>query len=208
MKAKFLLWALTIVILCGAQTKKQSETRYVVDVSESTVQWTGYYVFSFGSHYGSVNLSAGDLYVSGDEITNGSFEIDMTSILDLDMEDEGAQSLVDHLKSDDFFSVDQFPSARFEIRKVEAIEEATPDGPNFEITGDLTIKDVHHPVTFPATISIEGQMLKASARFKFDRTKWDIRYNSGRFFDDIGDGAISDGIGLELEITAHKTTQP
>lgn len=169
------------------------------------MNWTGYYVFSFGEHAGSINISKGELSILENEIIGGSFEIDMKSMKDLDMPaEDGGNDLVEHLKSDDFFSVDKFPVSTFRITKVEKIKDALPDHYNVDITGVLTLKGVSNALTFPARIILDSSKVKANARFKFDRTKWGVHYNSGKIFSDIGDGAISDAIGLEMEIVALK----
>lgn len=178
---------------------------YKVNTEQSIVRWTGYYLFSFSEHNGTIKLSAGEIALSEKEIISGHFEIDMTSISDLDMAaDNGAKDLDNHLKSDDFFSVSHYPVARFEITKVEKIKDAVDNGPNFDVTGELTIKDVKNSLTFPALIKFVDDGIEAKAKFKFDRTKWNVRYNSGKFFSDIGDGAISDAIGMDIHLITKK----
>lgn len=203
MKMKTFLLALATSILISATPKTSVEKKYSIDINKSKIQWTGYYVFNFGNHYGTISLTNGELFMAENEDIKGFFEIDMHSIQTLDMKaDNGGTDLTNHLKSDDFFSVDQYSTARFEILDGKKIKDAPLGKANYEITGNLTIKGITNPIKFPATISMEDGTLKASAKFKFDRTKWNIRYNSGRFFDDVGDGAISDGIGMEIEIIA------
>jgi polyisoprenoid-binding protein YceI len=178
---------------------------YVVDTAASNIGWTGYYLFSFGEHTGDIKLSKGELQFSGDQLTGGSFIIDMKSITNSDMEpNNGGNDLVEHLKNDDFFAVNRFPEAKFVVTKVEKISDAQPRQPNVDITGALTIKDVTETLKFPATVISKSNTITATAKFKFDRTKWNVRYNSGKFFSDVGDGAISDAIGLSINITAHK----
>jgi polyisoprenoid-binding protein YceI len=186
-------------------TFRDPGTLYKVDIQQSSLRWIGYYLFSFGEHNGTINLKKGELVMTNDQLTGGSFEIDMTTITNLDMPaDDGGNSLVNHLKSDDFFSTDKFPSASFEIAKVEPIKDATADQPNVEITGTLTLKGVKNTLKFPAKVKSNGSTITAEAKFKFDRTKWNVHYNSGKIFSDVGDGAISDAIGIELIIRATK----
>lgn len=176
-------------------------SRYALDKSKSTVKWTGYYLFNFGEHYGSIDLSNGELVVTNEEITGGFFEIDMTSIRDLDMpENDGGKDLSDHLKGDDFFATGKFPQSRFDITKSEKIADARPGESNFDITGNLTIKDVTKSIKFPAIVTVKNNIVEAKAKFKFDRTRWGIQYNSGKIFSDVGDGAISDAIALDVTL--------
>ena len=128
----------------------------------------------------------------------------MKSIKNIDIPDGGNKDLENHLMSDDFFSVDKFPTAHFEISKTEKIIDPQPGGPNYDVTGDLTIKGVKNSLTFPALIKLSEDGLEAKAKFKMDRTKWNVRYNSGKFFADVGDGAISDAIGLEIHLFTSK----
>lgn len=197
--------ALAVLITLSALTLREPGTLYKVDIQQSALHWIGYYLFSFGEHNGTINLKKGELVMTNDQLTGGSFEIDMTTITNLDMPaDDGGNSLVNHLKSDDFFSTDKFPSANFEITKVEPIKDATADQPNVEITGTLTLKGVKNTLKFPAKVKSNGSTITAEAKFKFDRTKWNVHYNSGKIFSDVGDGAISDAIGMELTIRATK----
>lgn len=176
-------------------------SRYALDKSKSTVKWTGYYLFNFGEHYGSIDLLNGELLVTHEQITGGFFEIDMTSIRDLDMpENDGGKDLSEHLKGDDFFATGKFPQSRFDITKSEKIKDSRAGEPNFEITGNLTIKGVTKPLKFPAIVTVKNNVVEAMAKFKFDRTKWGIQYNSGKIFSDVGDGAISDAISLDVTL--------
>ena len=184
--------------------KNPEPLTYDVNLEKSSVRWTGYYVFSFSEHNGTIGLSRGEIKVSNQQIVSGFFDINMKSIKNLDIPDGASKDLENHLMSDDFFSVDKYPSTRFEITKTEMIKDPEPGGPNFDVTGDLTIKGVKNSLTFPAYITFSDDGLEAKAKFKFDRTKWNVRYNSGKFFFDVGDGAISDAIGMEIHLFTSK----
>ena len=193
------------LLLTNFSYKGVTSIPYRVDVKQSKMLWTGYYLFSFGEHHGRIELSKGEIQIDSQQIIGGYFDIDMKSIKDLDMpEADGGKDLENHLMSEDFFAVDKFPAARFEITKTEKIKDATPGNPNYDITGDLFIKGVKNSLTFPAFITFKENSIEARAKFKFDRTKWNIHYNSGKFFSDVGDGAISDAIAIEIELVASK----
>lgn len=201
---KTILYLGLLVVTCSAR-QAQSQIIYSVDSRESTMRWTGYYLFSFGEHTGTIQISKGQLTTSNGSINGGSFEIDMTTLNDTDMKpDDGGNDLTNHLKSDDFFAVDKFPTSEFVITKAERIKDARPNEPNYDISGILTLKGVKNTLTFPAMISMENNVITAIAKFKFDRTKWNVKYNSGKFFNEIGDGAISDAIGIELKLKASQ----
>jgi polyisoprenoid-binding protein YceI len=185
--------------------KSSAPATYKVNAEQSLLRWTGYYLFSFSEHNGTIGLSGGEISVGDQNSISGYFDIDMTSIRNLDMQpDNGGKDLENHLKSDDFFHAVKFPTARFQITKVEKIKDAVDGGPNYDVTGDLTIKDVKNTLTFPALVKFVDNGIEASAKFKFDRTKWNVRYNSGKFFSDIGDGAISDAIGMDIRLLTVK----
>ena len=176
-----------------------------MNASQSKVRWTGYYLFSFGEHQGSVDLVKGEIQVDPQQLLTGFFEVDMKSIRDIDMPaDDGGKDLSDHLMSKDFFASDEFPVARIDILRTERIKEAKAGEPNVQVFGDLTIKGIKQGISFPAYTTFAGDIIQVNARFKFDRTKWGVHYNSGKIFDDVGDGAISDAIAIETDIVAKK----
>ena len=126
------------------------------------------------------------------------FDIDMNSITCTDLTDPATNTnFINHMKSDDFFSVAKHKTARFEIVK------ATPKGGgNYEITGTMTIKGISQEISFPATVSLKGKTATAQAKITLDRTRWDIRFRSGKFFQDLGDKLIEDDFILELNLSA------
>lgn len=86
----------------------------VLALSESTVKWTGKKLT--GEHFGKINISEGSLFVDGDQLSGGSFTIDMNTITVEDLTDAAQnKDLTDHLFSEDFFNVAQFNAANFEI---------------------------------------------------------------------------------------------
>ena len=130
--------------------------------------------------------------------------IDMSGITCIDIENEGANAkLVGHLKSPDFFDVEQHPTATFKTTKVEAIADAVPGKPNYRVTGDLTIKGITQPNSFDCLFWVEGDKARAAAMLSFDRTQYDIKYRSGSFFPEIGDKAIADLVELTFDVTAR-----
>jgi len=171
---------------------------YVVDAAESTMGWSG--SKPLGEHNGTVNITEGDISFENGTITGGQFTFDMTSIVDLDLEDEEQNAkLVGHLKSDDFFNVAEHPTANFKILEMMEDEEG-----NNVIRGELTIKQITKVIKFPAEVNVDGDMMNAKANFEIDRTKWNVRYGSKTFFDDLGDKFINDEIGITLDLKANK----
>ena len=160
-----------------------------VKVETSSVTWKGYKVT--GSHAGSIALKQGSLEFKDGKLTGGEFVIDMTSIINTDMEGEYKAKLEGHLKSDDFFGVSTYPTAKLVFNTVKSTGKNS-----YEVTGDLTIKDKTNPVTFD--MSIYGN--KATANVKIDRTEYEVRYGSASFFDNLQDKAIYDEFDLITDL--------
>ena len=170
-----------------------------VDTKASKVEWTGKKVA--GQHTGTIALNGGNLDVNDDQITGGKFSIDMTSIACTDMEGEYADKLVGHLSSPDFFDVAKHSTATFVIDRVENHDKDAA-GDNAAVTGNLTIKGISHAISFPANIQIKGGKVAAVADVRVDRTKYDIKYGSGQFFDGLGDNMIDDEFLLHIVLGA------
>lgn len=187
----------------GAQDAAKTDStakEYVVSADETVLEWKATEKMG-GGHNGQIKVSNGNLSVVGNELRAGTFEIDMTGIRVDDLTDPQKNAkLVGHLKSDDFFSVEKFPKSKFEITAVE--KGSTPDSAH--VKGNLTIKDITKNIRIPAKITIDSANVKAEASFSIDRTEWDIRYKSGKFFSDLGDNVINDAIDFKLTLKAKK----
>lgn len=185
----------------AAEATALSKT-YAVNVEATTLGWMGSKVTG-SSHNGTIQISEGSLSVENDTLTAGSFSIDMNSITNLDLEDqESNQKLVGHLTSPDFFDVATHPVSSFEITSAEPMEQADADGNNYNISGNLTIKGIEKNISFPAQFTATEDQANLTASFSIDRTEWDIRYGSDKFFDDLKDNVISDIIEYDLSLTA------
>jgi polyisoprenoid-binding protein YceI len=168
-----------------------------VSTSESTLTWKAAKVT--GEHYGKVKLSDAKMDYANGKITGGSFEMDMNSITVEDITDANSnQRLVNHLKSDDFFSVEKFNKSSFKIK-----EAKSSNGKDYQITGDLTIKGITNSVTFPAKVDVAGGKITATATITFDRTKFDIKYRSGSYFENLADKLIYDEVKLDVKLVAN-----
>jgi polyisoprenoid-binding protein YceI len=137
---------------------------------------------------------------------SGSFVLDMSTITNLDLQDEGWRGLLHrHLKSEDFFDVERYPTATFELRSAAAIAGATPGTPNMEIAGSLTVKGTTRSICFPAMIAAqEDGSIKAHAAFDLDRTLWNVCYGSGKLYERLGMHLVNDLISIELFIVAQE----
>ena len=172
------------------------QTQLPIDVNLSNIKWFGEYTFYFGGHDGTISFKEGHFIKTGDVITGGEFVIDMNSIVCLDIENEEATSgLVDHLKDPDFFDVINYPKAKLSITRVEY-----HDPVNMKVYADLTVKGITEPIDFQAKVDFEKEEM--ITKFKIDRMRWDISYNSS-----MRDSAISDAIGFDIVLKLAKPSE-
>ena len=170
-----------------------------VDVVGSTVSWKGFK--PGGEHFGVISISEGSINLKSGNLVGGSFTFDMNSIVDTDMpaDNEYNAKLIGHLKSPDFFDVAKYPTAKFEITSVD-----NQNG-KVNISGNLTIKEATKNITIPASfINENGIISLKSDVFTIDRTDFDVRYGSKKFFDDLKDKFINDEFEISFEIQAKK----
>jgi hypothetical protein len=166
-----------------------------VKTDESVVAWTATKVT--GRHNGTVDIKEGTLEMKDGILTGGSLTMDMTTITDLDQTGGGKTKLEGHLRSDDFFAVDTYPTSTLVITKVE------PKGDGlYHITANMTIKGITNPVQFDAALTNQSNTYTATSDIKIDRTLYNVRYGSNKFFDNLGDKAISDVFDLNVKLVA------
>lgn len=191
-----------LLVLCllaafplSASAKREN---FKASAADTKITWEGKKKIG-DNHHGTLALKSGKFVVDKDAIVGGEFEIDMTSLKVTDVTNEGMnKKLTDHLRSDDFFSIAKSPTASLKITK------ATKKGDNYEFTGDLTIKGIKKPISFPAVVHKKKDGLHATANISVDRTAYEIKYNSLKFFNSIGDKAIEDHFTVSVDISAKK----
>ena len=182
----------TTVILFMAFSKPVKTVTFKVDTELSSIDWIGRKVT--GQHTGKIKITGGEVVMNGNAIKGGSFVMDMNSIT------SDSERLTGHLKTDDFFSVEKNPTSKFVIKKV-----ASAGQDRINVTGDLTIKGITESITFPASVKKQGDNLVAVAKnVLVNRAKFDIRYGSKSFFNDIGNKAIDDNFELSINLVAKK----
>jgi polyisoprenoid-binding protein YceI len=197
MKHLTFVLAFAAVLSLAFTNPVEKAAAYKVDVKGSTVKWTAYKVT--GKHFGKISLKSGSIEMSKTKLSKASFEVDMTTLTVEDITGEYADKLKGHLTSDDFFSVEKHKTAKFVSTKI------VPNGKGgFSVTGDLTIKGITKPITFDAVVKNEGGKITGTSAIKVDRTNYDIKYRSGKFFQDLGDKAIYDEFDLEVSLVASK----
>jgi len=190
MKNAFFILTLTIV-LSGAANAQQ---KLIASSDKTKISWLGEKVI--GDHAGTVNLKSGWLNWQDNKIVEGEFDIDMLSI----KSDEGLDKLVGHLRSDDFFGVDKHPVSKL------VITQSTPfDKGSAVVKANLTIKGVTNPVEFKATMQQTNEGTWFYANIVVDRSKFNVRYGSGSFFDNLGDKTIYDEFKLKVNLLVTKS---
>ena len=161
-----------------------------VPVKDATVTWVGKKVT--GSHTGTINLKEGNLVMEGDALVGGTFVIDMTTIQVTDLQaGRGKEKLEGHLNSGDFFGVEEFPTATFEITK------ATKSDNGYAIVGNMTIKGVTE--SMEVNLTMDGNTM--TTQLLVDRTKFGIRYGSASFVDNLKNKAINDDFELNISFS-------
>ncbi|PRX45768.1 YceI family protein [Salegentibacter salegens] len=166
----------------NAQEKK-------IDVKNSNIEWEGEKVT--GSHEGTIDLKEGYFTMENGELKGGEFVMDMSSITVTDLKGEDKGKLEGHLKSDDFFGVNNYPNAKLVITSV-----AKKSNDTYGVVADLTIKEKTNSITF----DLDMDKNSASTDLTIDRSKYDVRYGSGSFFDNLGDQTIYDNFELDVEL--------
>uniref|UniRef100_UPI004049C345 YceI family protein n=1 Tax=Gelidibacter sp. TaxID=2018083 RepID=UPI004049C345 len=188
MKTNILKSALVLVIAASVASFTSISDRKV-NINESKVNWKGYKVT--GEHEGTINLKEGSLTFTDNQLTGGSFVIDMTTINTTDLSGGSKEKLDGHLKSDDFFGVAKFPTASFKITSVNGKDKL------YRVTGDLTIKGITKSTSFALQIADDQT---ATAALKIDRTKFGIEYQSSSFIENLKDKAIYDEFDLNVTL--------
>jgi polyisoprenoid-binding protein YceI len=182
-----------------------------VDPGSSTIKWIGTKVSSY--HSGNIKISDGSLQVKDGAITGGKITMDMKS-MDVtgpkDADSKGNTKLEGHLHSGDFFDVEKYPTAIFEITGVTPTTATVTDvddprqaeineyrvaNPTHMISGNLTIKDVTKNIEFPAKITMTDNEINAIAKFNIDRRVWNITYPGSP--DDLIKNEVHLGISLK-----------
>ena len=191
---------LTAIASCNLNTSQSessndsdlqvSDAIYTIDPNQSIIVWTGREVTT-SKHFGNIYFASGQFEVKSGLISSGEFVVDMTTIDNQDLPEERRARLEAHLKSDDVFSVESHPTALLSILSSESMSEG-----KWLVSGELTIKTFNHPVEFEMLNSNDGW----KANLVFDRSKYEVKFRSGTFFENLGDKLIYDDIELAINL--------
>ena len=173
-----------------------------VDKNSAQIRWIGKKVT--GEHDGSIDISSGWVIIDNNTIINGNIILDMKTITSLDIESpEYRKKLDDHLKNEDFFHVDSFPFSRLKFSENQSfiISDTTVN----IFSAELTIRGITHKIHFPGLVSNTGDSYHTKGELNIDRTLFDVRYGSGKFFDDLGDRMIYDEFTIQFDMHLTKS---
>lgn len=169
---------------------------FVINTNQSMVNWEGKKTLLVDYvDRGTLKLKSGEIKVENGQFVSGEVIIDMNSLAASSTgKGDGESNLTKHLKSADFFNVETYPEAKFVAKS--GVEQ--PNG-SFMLTGDLTIKDKTNEVSIPAAITqVSSTSVSVAGKIELDRTLWDVRFGSGKFFEDLGDAVIDDKFTVEF----------
>ncbi|WP_299887094.1 YceI family protein [uncultured Lacinutrix sp.] len=176
---------LLLVIAIYSTANIYAQENLKINSSKSELKWSSDYTFYFGGHYGTVQFKEGYFIKTNEKITGGEFIIDMNTIINTD--GDYSEGLVNHLKNDDFFDVPKFPTSKLVITEVNYLEVML-----LEVKANLTIKGITLPIKFKAEVNYEK--LEMTTKFKIDRTRWGINFNSKLKSDAISDAIVFEAI--------------
>ncbi|MEC9105674.1 MAG: YceI family protein [Candidatus Neomarinimicrobiota bacterium] len=210
MKKKTLIIIFMFVAGCGTvkDTEKSSNTLnqvsfeegvYSVVVDRTELSWIGKEI-STKIHTGTLNLTDGTIQIIDENTINGNITIDMSSINVTDLQGRAKEMLEGHLRSADFFEVENYPNAtlNFKSKSYNKLKNL------IDFEGQLTIKDISNPIFFSATLIESSPYLKAKSILSFDRSKYNVRFRSGSFFENLGDKLILDDIDVNIVLVTEK----
>lgn len=187
--------------------KESVGNSYLVDTTNSTIQWIG--TKPTGKHVGFFKVQGGQLFVKDTMITGGNIIIKMNSLANVDLSKTDTvlqRKLENELKGPLFFDVTKFPVATFEITSVSGFtpsvgNEVLMKNANHTIQGNLTIKDITKNISFPAIIKFEKGEITALANFNIDRTLWGMTYRADK---SMQDKLINSAVNIEFRLKAKR----
>lgn len=203
-------------------TAPEAAVTYHIDTTQSTMTWVGSKVT--GSHEGNIRIANGDVSMENGKVVGGTIQVDVRTLQaqDKNMDEANNNKLSGHLKSADFFDVEKYPTATFQITKVEEITDGADvsqhtkeveegmrgdyskyriSNPTHRVTGNLTIKDVTKSITFPAQVTMGENEVRAKANFNIDRRDWKLTWGTDR---SLGDKMLYSDMNIGFDVVARK----
>lgn len=180
-----------LMLLISSIVSAQTVEQFNINPTKSAVKWSGKKIVG-GLTEGTILIDKGILNFNKQKLVGGEVVMNTKSI----SSEKASSRLIDHLKNEDFFYVDKYPTATFVITNVSG---------NL-MRGKMTIKGITQEISFPVDVTYNKDAVVAKAiSIKIDRTKFDVKYKSGNFFSSLGDGAIDDDFVLHITLIAEKS---
>ncbi len=210
MKYKILFSLILFLVGCDSGKKSDNSSptlnqltpeagTYSLLIDDSELSWIGTEL-STKTHTGTIDFTDGTIVVDSDNTISGNVKINMSTINVTDLQGRSKEMLERHLRSSDFFEVESYSEAKFSFIS-KSFDKLTNQ---ISFVGDLTIKDITNPISFNATLLETSPFLKAKAVLSFDRSKYNVRFRSGNFFENLGDKLILDDIDVNIRLVTKK----
>ncbi len=178
--------------------------QYTVVPAESSLLWEARKTLVANyKNQGSIDISEGSFQIEKGQIISGSMTIDMNSLEVISMTTFGANDrLKGHLMSDDFFSVEDYPQVDLFIYPSN-IAEDDDSSMLYNLEASLTIKDISQDIELPVMVYKTNDQVIIEGSTSLDRTLWDIRFGSDKFFDNLADNVIDDFFTITFKMVAE-----
>jgi len=178
--------------------KAAGDGNYIIDVATSSLTWRGENIVG-KKHQGTILVKRGTVNISAGEISGGEIVIDMNTLTNTDLTGNEKTKIEGHLKSADFFDAGKFGEAVYTItsgKKKNAI--------NYDVIGKLTIKGITHDLNCTLVVAPNGDGINIGGGFAFDRSQFDVKYGSDKFFDNLGDNMIKNEVIMTVSLQGKK----
>jgi len=168
----------------GRRTKANANPSIILNKRVSTLEWTGGLKFLNKNHNGNLKIKAGSLFLEDKTKIIGTITVNMLSITNTDLPESKKEYLIGHLRSEDFFHVERFPTASLKINNSKILEKQSSGKYNMEVSGDLTIKSITKPITFTAIVDLDSDVKSATGTMQFNRADFGVQYRTEMHLDD------------------------
>jgi polyisoprenoid-binding protein YceI len=210
---KNLVWLICVICIgCGKQDSQHPKIQHTslevttaslqdadtlwIDKLASDVQWIGRKVT--GEHNGHIQMAGGFIVKNDGKLEKGEILMNMQSIIVDDIDDpKWNEKLVNHLKDDDFFNTEKYPTAKFVFNKFKG------KGADTHVSGEMTIRDKSVPMNLILNVVVDADSSYATGSINIDRSLFDVKYGSGSFFEGLGDKMIMDEFSLNFNVIAR-----
>jgi len=175
--------------------------KYKLTKGEPKLTWSATKIDG-SSHSGIIPTKKGGFKIENGIITSGSMSFDMNGFEVTDLDGDSKANFDAHLKSEDFFDIKNYPTAKIVFNNSSTSTDGTK-----QLYCTLDMHGVEVDYIIPFKLAKENlkngeYVYKITSKFYMDRTKHDIKYGSGSFFDNLGDRAINDDVLISFVFLA------